>query len=442
MLTAPHAATRTLRSLRANRELVGNAGSLLGSTVITSLLGFVFWWLAARLVPVEVVGYGSAAVSAMMLLATFGMLGMNTLLTGELARRAEGRGGLLTAALLASLAAGAVLGAGFAAVATLSGGAFAPYAVGPVRALVFVGCTALTAALLVLDEALIGMLLGSVQLWRNGALAAAKLFLLWLAVLYLHDRYGVAILTAWAAGTAVSAAVALAVLHLRGLRCVHRPDWRVLRALTRSVAAHNWLNAALQAPRLSLPIVATALSAREGGAFYVAWTIATVATIVPTHLTTVLYAVGAADPSVLRGKLAFTLRTCLLGGLVGVPLLVLVAHPLLRLYGPAYAAEATTPLRLLALGYFPAVIKAHYVALCRIQRRVSTAAALCTVTCVVRIGAAAAGGLVAGLTGLSAALLAAMVAEGLVMLPMVLREVRPPTAGHGWWPSLERSWKR
>ena len=426
MLTAPRAADRTLRALRANRDLVGNAGSLFGTTVVTSLLGVVFWWLAARLVPVAVVGYGSAAVSAMMLLATFGMLGMNTLLTGELARRDRGRGGLLTSALLASLACGALLGAGFVVVAALAGGSFAPYAAGPVHALVFVGGTALTAALLVLDEALIGMLLGSVQLWRNGTFAVAKLALLWLLAGYLHDRYGVAILTAWVAGTAVSAAVALVALHARGMRCVHRPDWRVLRGLTRSVAEHNWLNAALQAPRLALPIVVTGLSAREGGAFYVAWTITTAATIVPSHLTTVLFAVGAADPSALREKTLFTLRTCLLGGLVGVPVMVLAAHPLLRLFGSAYADQATVPLQLLAFAYFPSVIKAHYVALSRIRQRITPPAALFTVSCVARLAAAVAGGVTGGLLGLSIALLAVMTAEGLVTLPPVLRAVRPP----------------
>ena len=70
-----------------HRDLLSNAGSLVMSTGVASLLGVVYWMFATRLFSQRAVGYGSAAVSAMTLLGTIGMLGLGTLLIGELPRR-------------------------------------------------------------------------------------------------------------------------------------------------------------------------------------------------------------------------------------------------------------------------------------------------------------------------------------------------------------------
>ena len=52
--------------VRANWTLYSNAGSLVAATAVTSGLGFVYWWVAARLFSQEAVGFASAIVSARM----------------------------------------------------------------------------------------------------------------------------------------------------------------------------------------------------------------------------------------------------------------------------------------------------------------------------------------------------------------------------------------
>src|ERR1700729_2173116 len=71
---------------RHNQDILGNAGTLLATTAVSSALGFGFWALAAHLFSQRAVGLGSAAVSAMTVLGTIGMLGLNTVLIGELPR--------------------------------------------------------------------------------------------------------------------------------------------------------------------------------------------------------------------------------------------------------------------------------------------------------------------------------------------------------------------
>src|SRR5579872_968981 len=77
-----------------------NAGSLVGTTLVTSGLGFVYWWVATRLYTPGAVGLASALISVMTLLGTLSMLGIGTLLTGELPRQQGKEWALIAVSLL------------------------------------------------------------------------------------------------------------------------------------------------------------------------------------------------------------------------------------------------------------------------------------------------------------------------------------------------------
>ncbi|HEY3877522.1 MAG TPA: hypothetical protein VGM12_02870 [Trebonia sp.] len=410
---------------KGHRPLLGTVISLVAATGVTSVLGVAYWWLAAHRESLAAVGNGSAAVSAMTLIGTFGMAGLNTTLIPHLARRTHRSDGLLAAALLAAALVSALLGAALWLAAVAVGGGFAPYLHTGPEALVFIGGSALTGAGLVLDEALLGLVGGAPQLWRNCAFAVTKLAVLAGLSVVWHDQFGTSILTAWVCGTALSLAVAAVLLRLRGVRLVSRPQWAALREIGRASARNTWLNNALQAPVLLAPILVTGLlGAEEGGAFYVASTVMTVVVMLSFHFSTALYAANAADPAGLAAKLRLTLRVCLLGGLVGVPLVIVAARPLLHVFGPQYAARATLSLQLMVVGYFGSVLKNHYVALLRISAEITRAAVFGTVTCAIRLAAIVAGALAGGLLGVSVALLAVMTAEGLYTVPALRRALR------------------
>ncbi|HBW19506.1 MAG TPA: hypothetical protein DEH11_11120, partial [Actinobacteria bacterium] len=139
--------------------MLASAGSLLATTGVASGLGFAYWALAARLFSQQAVGYGSAAVSAMTLLGTIGMLGLGTVLIGELPRR-RGRAGLVSAALLASCIASLILGLGFAIVAPHFSGRFGHVTGMAGQAALFAAGAALTGVTLVFDQATIGLMRG------------------------------------------------------------------------------------------------------------------------------------------------------------------------------------------------------------------------------------------------------------------------------------------
>lgn len=406
---------------RLHRDVLKNASSLVATTGVASALGFLYWALAARLFTQQAVGYGAAAVSAMTLLGTIGMFGLGTVLIGELPRRRR-RGGLVAAALLASALGSIVLGLGFAVVAPSIDRRFGPISDTPGLAALFAAGVMVTGASLVFDQATIGLMRGGLQLSRNVAFAAAKLLALPATAIILHARFGVGITASWVAGTAVSLVPVAIWLRLRGTRILPPPDWGVLRGLGRTAIAHSLLNIAITVPWSLIPVLVTVVvSPSANAAFYAAWMLINFLYIVPGALSTVLFAVAAADPQMIAPKLRFTLRLSVLIGLPGMAALILGGHLALSMFGEGYARAATLPLCLLAIGYLPAIPKIHYIAVCRATGKVPRAAAVLTAAASSEVTAAAVGGALGGLKGLSFALLGVYVVEGLVTAPPVLR---------------------
>lgn len=417
----------TQATVRRHWDVLGSASSLVATTGVASVLGFVYWAMAARLFPQRAVGYGSAAISAMTLLGTIGMLGLGTVLIAELPRRRD-RARLVAAALLASAVGSALLGLGFAVISPHISRHFGHISGSLGQAALFTAGVCLTGASLVFDQATIGLLRGGVQLVRNVVFAVAKLAVLPATALVLHDQFGVGITASWVAGLAVSMLLIGLWLRITGTHVLPRPDWAVLRGLGKTAVAHSWLNLAITVPRSLIPVLVTIIvSPSANAAFYAAWTLSGFLYIVPTHLSTVLFAVASGDPQVIARKLRFTLGLSALLGLAGMIVLASGGHFALSLFGPGYARAATVPLLLLVAGYVPTVPKLHYIAVCRAQGRITRAAAVLTAAAAAEVTAAALGGAAGGLNELTLALLGVFFLEGLVTAPAVTRAA----LGHG-----------
>jgi O-antigen/teichoic acid export membrane protein len=404
-----------------HKDLLSNAASLLATTGVTSVLGFAFWAFAAREFSPQAVGYGSAAVGAMTLLGTIGVLGLGTVLIGELPKR-RSRAGLVSAALLACGFGSLLLGLGFALVAPLIGHHLGNIVGGPIAAVTFVAGVALTAVSSVFDQATIGLLRGGVQLTRNLVFAVSKMAVLPVTALLLHDQFGAGIAASWVAGTAASMAGSAIWLRLHGSSVLPRPDWGALRSLGRSTLAHNWLNLAIAVPVTLVPVLVTVVvSPSANAAFYASWMIVCFLCAVPMHLSTVLFAVASADPQAISRKLRFSLKVSLGVGIPGVLVLCLGGHFVLSLFGGSYTREGLFPLWMLALSYTPGLPKIFYVAVCRAQGKISRAAVVLTTFAVIELGAAAAGGVLDGLRGFSVAILVVTTVEGLATTPAIVR---------------------
>src|SRR5450755_100395 len=247
------------RWVKANKTILVNAGSLIGTTAITSGLGFAYWWVAARRFPPEAIGFASAIISTMSLLGSFAMLGMGTLLIGELPRQRGKEFSLISTALVLVGGVGACSGIVYAFTMSNLSAAFHILGASIGNTLLFALGVSLTAITLVLDQALIGLLRGELQLWRNGIFALVKLAALFLISLWLSQVTGLSIYATWIIGMICSllALLGIALVKCGSLRGASRPQWEWLRKLRPAAHKHHILNLTLDAPSLLLPMVVT-----------------------------------------------------------------------------------------------------------------------------------------------------------------------------------------
>lgn len=416
--------TRLIHWIQNNHHLISNSAALVGTALFNSGLGFLYWWLAAQYYDQHAVGLASAVVSAMILLGSIAMLGFGTLLVGELPRRKGQELAFINTASVAILIASVIVTVLFlGGVLTLTDN-FDELVAYPAYFLMFVGGVALTALTLMIDQALVGLLQGGVQLRRNIAASVIKVVLLVLFGLWVIDGDGFWIFSAWVIG--MLASMVLPALYL--LKTYGRKaglQWGILREIGGSALIHHWLNLALDAPIRAMPVIVTVvLSPAVNASFYIAWMMGGLLFFPVQSLTLVLYAVGDGDNAVLADKIRQTLRLSALIGIVGYAVTFAVADFLMNLFGAEYARIATDALRIVAVAIFPLIIKDHYVAIHRIRKQTSHAARVITVGGIIEMVFATIGGFLGGVTLLSILWVVAIGLQAVYMTPMVLQATR------------------
>lgn len=424
------------RWFRAHDDLIFNTASLVGSAAATSGLGFAFWLVAARLFSSDQIGLASAAVSAMLMLSTLGIVGLDALVIGEIGKRlAVGdRGGarrMVSASMLVALFTSGALGLAFALLAPALSSNYARYFSDGLTSLVFAVGVGLTAATFVFDRAAIGFLRGGVQLGRNVFFAVLKLATLPLLLLstWSVHRADQAIYALWAVTTAASLLVVLPGAIGRVTRRDLVPDWRGLSRVLPQGVGHMLLNLAQHGPGLAMPVLVIWLfPPAVSAAFYVTWMAIVFAQSVPANLTTTLFAVGARDPGRLATKLAATVRLASMASAAIVVGSLLLAKPLLDLFGPGYSATAAGAFKVLALTVVPLSVKTIYFALARILDFTARASLFGSIAGLAELVAAAVGARSGSLTVMSWCLVTVLTLEALLLTPLIVKHLRAAPA--------------
>lgn len=414
----------TLARELVDGPVVRNAGSLYGSTIVTSILGFFYWFTAARLVPAKAVGTASAIQSAALFLGFVCVFGLGTLLISELsADRSHARSLILTAATL--VGAFSLVVSGFAGVVlgTLSP-ALRLGLNSPGKLLIFALLGTFTTVLLVLDDACIGLMRGDLQLRRNTVFAVSKLLLLPILILIWNEPSGSELVVAWLAGLVMSLwTLGMALRTLTKGQSSRLNPKRFIEK-RRLVVGHHSLNLSIQSPRLIIPVVVTIIiGPQANAAFTAAMLVVSFVNIIPYHLSTVLFALTPGDEAKLHREVHRTMRICLYLSLVSAPFFALFSGIILGLFGPFYKT-ATVALIILGLTTYPEAIKCHYVAIARVRGQMQQASFRSMVGAILEVGLAAVGCTVYGLTGVALGFLSALLLEALLFSPTVFRLLR------------------
>jgi len=410
--------------------LLTNALSLASGTAITSVLGAVYWWVAARQASQETVGLASAAISTMTLVATLCSLGLATHLMGELPRAKHRARAMLDHALAATALLAAASGLLVAVVAAQASDELSLLARDVPSTSLFALGVVVTSVSFVLNGALVGLLRSGLQLANSVVFGVGKLLVLVGLAVAAGSIGAMALYGTWVAG----GLLALALVGPLARRAAPRGGSRdgtwfsAVRGAFRGTRDHQILNLALRLPILLLPVIVVAGDSAESNArFYIAWLIVNFAYVLPGALATVLYAVTAADPAALADKLSLSLRIGAVVTVAAMAVMLVAAQPLLRVFGDDYA-DAAGVLQLLALSGLPVLVKNHFVNVRRAQDRVRAALPLVWGGSALEVALAALGAWMGGAQGLCVGWLLAVVFEMFFMAPAVVSALRPKQA--------------
>jgi O-antigen/teichoic acid export membrane protein len=399
-------------------------------TGLTAVVGFAFWAIAAHEYSSRVVGLNSAAVSAMTFISGACTLGLEAVLlryvptAGRLARRLILSSYLVTVAL--SLAVGAVAAATSAlwSPALRFLGNDAGWLVG--FALATAGWTVFTLQ----DTVMIALRSAQWVPLENALYSVVKLIVL-AALAGALPQAGIFI--AWT-GPLVFAILAISLLIFRRLlppRAHLQPAALLGRRKLFAVSAGNYGGMLFASAATTLVPVAVAniAGAAETAYFYVPWTIAMGLQLVTLNMSISLTVEAALDEARLRVLTRQTLKHMVRLLLPPVLVCTIAAPWLLRIFGPNYAHDGATLLRLLALGTVPNLIVGLGIGVARIQHSGRAVLLIQAAQCVIVLGLSVVMLPSAGINGVGIAWLVSQLAVAGVLVTGMLRPILLPIHG-------------
>jgi O-antigen/teichoic acid export membrane protein len=349
--------------------LYSNALFLMGASVFSSLIGFVFWLVAARFYPDEAVGLASALISAMGLAVSFSKLGLELGLVRFLKRHSEDPKAIIntvfTVGLLASVAAALIFIAGL----DLWSPALLFIRETPLYLFAFVFFCAVSSLNNLSDHSFIASR-------RSGFVVASGLIFgilkVILAIALATFLTSFSIFASWGIGMTAAVIISIFVflpIAQRGYRFAVTIKKKILSNML-GYSFASYLSVLLWgAPGLIFPLMVVNLLGAESNAyFYIGWAVSNVIVMIPRSVTTSLLAEGSYDETNLKTHILRSLKIIFLLLVPAVVAVLLLADKLLWLFGTQYSASATELVRIMTLAVLPLAVNILYLNIKRVQK--------------------------------------------------------------------------
>lgn len=393
--------------------MMRNSLAIMVSTVLTSLLGYAFWMIAAHYFDRAVNGTAAATTSAIQATVLIASVGAAAALVEWLPRCSTGvewRQRVTTAIVVsvatAAIGSGVVVGILGFALSTL------PQLATSVGAVLFCLACVFIAVGLVFDYIAVSEHRGGLLLVRNIVMCGLRIPLILIPVSFLTGADS--ILLAWTIAAGLSLVwVATSFGAQEGRSLV--PDFGDLvphlRQMASSLIGQHLITVFAMLAGYVLPVVVYArLSATDNAYFYITWMLGSVFFIISPAVSAALFVEGAAD----RVSIRPLVRKCLIivATLLALPMLayLLGGQLILALFGQDYVEHGRLLLLLLTLSAVPDAITNIAVAVLRVTDRMRTALLLNASILVTGVGAA---WIVLPVTGIMGAGLCWLVSQGL-----------------------------
>lgn len=352
-----------------------NAFALMFSIVLTSVLGVLFWALAARLFGPEQLGLGSALISSLLALSSIAQLNLDNVLNRFLPAAGSSTTAFIVSAYAVSAAIALMCGLAYLGVI----GYFAPALLKAVSA-PWAGTWFVIALVLWTIFALQDIVLASLQksVWvpiENSVYAMGKILLLPLfATLALS---GLSLFMVW---TILLPVLVLTVNVL--IFGVYRPTVQTtsegqltFQAMLRLMGCDYVGRLAAMITIGVIPITIVAMAGGEESAkYHLAWTMAYSLFLLGDAMSRSMLAAAAMEPGRVQELAAEAFVWAMAPIAVAVLVLAVGAHWIMQIFGAAYALDGATVLRILAIDSLMSAPLALYFAVARVRNRFKTIA--------------------------------------------------------------------
>jgi len=341
-------------------------------TIMNSVLGFIFWIIAARLYSSEVVGLGSAIISAFRLLALFAELGLGTSLVRYLPAAGKNGNDMINTCFTLSGSTAFIVSLVFLFGLSLWSPALLPVSQHPLYFVAFMFFTFST----VLQPLALTVLLARLQTRSifivNVAAGILAIVLAGIFSIFTDGPLGLFS----AMGLAIGITLVLCVFRLiprvqNGYFPLPGLNLKILGEVGNYSAANFVSKGFLLMTNFILPlIVVNTLSAEMNAYFYIPWSVGVVLQFIPAAVSNSLFAEASNDEITLQANINKSMKLVVLLALPAALTIIAISGFLLSLFGREYSENGTSLLRVLALSIIPWGIIYIYIGIARVKKNI------------------------------------------------------------------------
>ena len=345
----------TSRHTEVHRALTRGGIALICNSALTSILGVVYWLVAAHVMGRADVGRGSALLSALLVVSALAQLNYVRALPGLLPRAGINATKVLARAYARVVILGIVLGVAFAILAPLAGSRFSYVKALPVFALLFVLSVPLYSIFSLEDSVLATVRRAVIIPFENSTFGVLKILLL-IALVFFHSMpTSLAIVASWMLPLVFIIIPINIYLFRRGVPQAVNTFPENLTQDEGTWVRYDFVGYLFWLlGTLPLPVVAViVLGPVSTAVFYIAFTIATAIDVLSLNLGNQL----TAEMSRARGEfrdpaILFVWRVW--GAIAALSLgMIALAPYVLDIFGAQYRSAGTTVFRVLLLAAVP-----------------------------------------------------------------------------------------
>jgi O-antigen/teichoic acid export membrane protein len=356
--------------------LYSNAFYLMLNTAVMSLLGFFFWMVVARFYTEAEVGFGSAIISAMRLLALISLVGLNISLVRFLPHSDKPQDLINSCYTLSSLISLVIAGI-FLAGLGFWAPALAFVMQNAIFASAFIVFTILWTLQNLVNYTFVARRRAGFVLSKNTIFSVVRLALPVLFVLFFRT-FG--IVASWGVAMAVALAVSI-FMFLPKVQDFYKPvpalKINLLKDIWRYSSGNYLASLFSTCLPLILPLmVVNVLGAQQNAYFYIAWMISGLLFAIPFGVSQSLFAEGSHFEDKLKENVTKSLKFTYLLLVPAVIVLILVGKWVLLAFGQSYSLSALPLLWVLSLSSLPLALTHIYSGILRVTGRIKELVAI------------------------------------------------------------------